>query len=55
MKRKREAKIGLIGEGVMIVGIDIAKKRHCVKIIDSKGYELSKAMRFTITEKDLRG
>lgn len=46
MKNVRAEKLSLVTGNVLIVGIDIAKKKHVARFIDSKGFELGKRFRF---------
>jgi transposase len=47
MKAKKKAKLDLIDEGTLIVGIDIGKRKHHARFINLRGYELGKVFSFT--------
>lgn len=46
MKEKKKAKLDLIDEGTLIVGIDIGKRKHYARFINLRGYELAKVFSF---------
>jgi transposase len=46
MKAKKKAKLDLIDEETLIVGIDIGKKKHHARFINLRGYELGKVFSF---------
>ncbi len=46
MLKSQEEKIRLVNGNVMIVGIDVAKKKHLARFFDSKGLEISKRLSF---------
>jgi len=47
MKAKKKAKLDLIDENTLIVGIDIGKRKHHARFINLRGYELGKVFSFT--------
>ena len=47
MKTKKKAKLDLIDDSTLIVGIDIGKKKHYARFINLRGYELGKVFSFT--------
>jgi transposase len=46
MKAKKKAKLDLIDEKTLIVGIDIGKRKHYARFINLRGYELTKVFSF---------
>lgn len=46
MKKVKQKKLGLIDGEVLIVGIDIAKRKHCAVAIKKDGFELSRPFFF---------
>jgi len=46
MKAKKKAKLDLIDENTLIVGIDIGKRKHHARFINLRGYELAKVFSF---------
>jgi len=46
VKAKKRAKLDLIDENTLIVGIDIGKKKHYARFINLRGYELGKVFSF---------
>lgn len=46
MKAKKKAKLDLIDEDTLIVGIDIGKRKHHARFINLRGYELGKVFSF---------
>lgn len=47
MKAKKKAKLDLIDEDTLIVGIDIGKRKHHARFINLRGYELGKVFSFS--------
>ena len=47
MKSKKKAKLDLIDDDTLIVGIDIGKRKHHARFINLRGYELGKVFSFT--------
>ncbi len=46
MLKSQEEKIRLVNGNALIVGIDVAKKKHLARFFDSKGFEISKRLTF---------
>ena len=49
MKAKKKAKLDLIDDSTLIVGIDIGKRKHHARFINLRGYELGRVFSFTNT------
>lgn len=49
MKAKKKAKLDLVDDGTLIVGIDIGKRKHYARFINLRGYELGKVINFVNT------
>ena len=47
MKEKKKAKLDKVSEDALIAGIDIGKRKHYCRFINSKGYELGKVFSFS--------
>ena len=47
MKANKKAKLDLIDDNTLIVGIDIGKRKHHARFINLRGYELGKVFSFT--------
>jgi len=47
MKRAQTEKLDLVKGKILIVGVDVAKKKNYARFIDSQGYELCKHFRFS--------
>lgn len=46
MLKSQEQKILLVSGNVLFVGIDVAKKKHLARFFNSKGFEISKRLKF---------
>ena len=47
MKAKKKAKLDLIGDDTLIVGVDVGKKNHYCRFINVRGYEIGKGFSFS--------
>ena len=47
MKAKKKAKLDLIGDDTLVVGIDIGKRNHYCRFINVRGYEIGKGFSFS--------
>lgn len=46
MKAKKKAKLDLVDEDTLIVGVDVGKKKHYCRFINLRGYEIGKVFSF---------
>lgn len=47
MKAKKKAKLDLISDDTLVVGVDVGKRKHYARFINSRGYELGKVFSFS--------
>jgi len=47
MKAKKKARLDLIGDDTLVVGIDIGKRNHYCRFINVRGYEIGKGFSFS--------
>ena len=47
MKAKKKAKLDLIGDDTLVVGIDVGKRNHYCRFINVRGYEIGKGFSFS--------
>jgi len=47
MKAKKKAKLDLVDDNTLVVGIDIGKRNHYCRFINVRGYEIGKGFSFS--------
>ncbi|MFZ3106725.1 MAG: IS110 family transposase [Candidatus Hydromicrobium sp.] len=47
MKAKKKAKLDLIGDDTLVVGVDVGKRNHYCRFINVRGYEIGKGFSFS--------
>jgi hypothetical protein len=47
MKEKKKAKLDHVSDGTLIAGIDVGKRKHYCRFINSRDYELGEVFSFS--------